>query len=89
MTMELEHDIELTEKDGLTLLTVPGTGQVLCLNPTARLVVSLLVKGSTRDDMVQAIMDAFDADDPTRVRLDLNECLFGLAQEGLLDRGIL
>ncbi len=89
MTLELEYDIDLTEKDGLTLLTVPSTGQVLCLNPTARLVVTLLEQGTTRDDMVEAIMDAFDADDSARVRLDLNECLFGLAQEGLLDRGIL
>ena len=51
--------------------------------------MTLLEQGTTRDDMVEAIMDAFDADDSARVRLDLNECLFGLAQEGLLDRGIL
>jgi hypothetical protein len=89
MTIELEHEIDLTEKDNLTLLTVPSTGQVLCLNPTARIVVMMLAEGTSRDAIVAAIMEAFDEDDATRVRLDLNECLFDLAQEGLLDRGIL
>lgn len=89
MTMELEHAVTFTEKDGLTLLTVPATGQVLALNPTARLVVKKLEGGATRDEIVGAIMEKFDASDDVKVRLELNECLFGLAQEGLLDRGIL
>lgn len=89
MSLELIHSVDLSEVDGLTLLTVPTTGQVMTLNATAAAMVEELQKGSSRAELVQTLCSRFDASDEAQVRLDVDALLFDLCTEGLLERDAL
>jgi hypothetical protein len=91
---KLTRPVTMTIVDGAVIVTSPSTGQVFTANPSARVIVEALAKGATRADLVRLLSEKFRTKsqgplDEGQLVLDVDECLFFLANEGLIDHAAL
>jgi hypothetical protein len=62
------------------------SGDVVVLNPTARMVLELTRTGADADEVTRALSSRFPAIDPARIRVDVAAAIGTLAGIGLIDR---
>lgn len=77
--MKASSEIMLRRIAGENLLVPIGEAAarfqgIISLNDSGRLLWETLQKGCTRDDLIAAILDAYDVDEPTAAR-DVDEFL--------------
>lgn len=91
---KLTRPVTVATVDGAVIVTSPSTGQVFTANTSARVIVDALAEGASRADLVRLLARKFrtktqDHLDEGQLTLDVDECLFFLANEGLIDHAAL
>jgi hypothetical protein len=79
------EDLVYQESDGETVLLDLRTSTYLVVNPTGTVVFPALVDGATRDQLLEAVLDAFDVG-AERACADLDAFLADLEGRGLLEQ---
>ena len=82
-TLRLAAEVTLPDQAQGVLLTVVETGRAILLNYTANQVVADLQRGASRQALVERLIRDYRVE-PERAKVDVEECLAALEEEGLL-----
>lgn len=86
--MKLKENVIVRELMGETVLIPLGTSAdfngMIIVNPTASEILKIMPDAETRDDIVKAMLEIYDADEET-VKTDVDEFLGQLEENGLME----
>jgi hypothetical protein len=85
MTLKLRNGVSSAETDYGIVLLDEDSGEYWNLNPTAAVVLRMLLHGGTRMQAVQELTEQFAVDTDTANR-DVEDLVDGLQSAGLVER---